>query len=186
MTVAVFGGSFDPPHVGHVLAVHYVLSVAWVDTVVVVPVFEHAFRKRSESFEDRLALCEAAFGGIPHASVNPIERDLSAPSYTLQTVRALAEALPGANFRLLMGADLLPDVSKWHRFDELRNLAPPLVLGRAGVAESSAPPAVLPEISSSDVRGWLRERQKAPARQALEAYVPRAVLDLIERKGLYW
>lgn len=185
MTVAIFGGSFDPPHVGHVLAVHYVLSVGWADSVIVVPVYEHAFQKRSEKFEHRLALCQAAFAQISRVAVSPVERDLPAPSYTLQTVQALAEAFPGAEFRLLVGADLLADVPRWHRAEELKKLAPLLVLGRAGVEKSGAPRALLPEISSSEVRGWLKERSDAAVRDALAAHVPKAVRELIEENGLY-
>ena len=70
--VAIYGGSFNPPHVGHVLAVAYVLATAEIDEVLVVPAFQHPFSKELAGFDDRFALCEAAFGFLPRTSVSKI------------------------------------------------------------------------------------------------------------------
>jgi len=186
--VAVFGGSFDPPHVGHVLLVKYLLSIGVVDEVCIVPVFEHAFHKPLTEFDVRLRLVELAFAGEPHVQVSSIERQLSRPNYTLNTVRALARQRPGVQLRLVVGADVLFDIDRWHKFDELVQLAPLLILGRAGVSHPSAPEAVLPAVSSSLVREQLAEQAAHPSaenEQMLRRLVPKAVLDHIIDEGLY-
>src|SRR5438132_412880 len=81
--VAVFGGSFNPPHVSHVLAVVYALSVAPIDAVLIVPVFQHPFSKELASFDDRLAMCQAAMGWIPRTAISAVERELGGESLTL-------------------------------------------------------------------------------------------------------
>jgi nicotinate-nucleotide adenylyltransferase len=180
-TIAIFGGSFNPPHVGHVLACVYVLSTQPVDEVLVVPVYQHVFGKELAAFDDRLEMCRLAMGSVPGVRISDIERELGGESRTLNTVEALRASEPGSAFRLVIGADVLPDLPKWHRFDRIAELAPPLVLGRAGCIAPGAPPAVLPEVSSTDVR-----RLCAAGRlDEIAALVPRDVRRFIEARGLY-
>jgi len=73
-SVAIFGGSFDPPHISHVLAAVYASKVGGFEQVLVVPVFEHAFAKQLTPFAHRVALCEAAFAGIAGVSVSALSR----------------------------------------------------------------------------------------------------------------
>jgi nicotinate-nucleotide adenylyltransferase len=181
---AIFGGSFDPPHVGHVLAVTYVLMTEMVEQVTVVPVFRHAFDKDMADYEHRLALARAAFGHLAEVDVSDVERSLPTPSYTIRTLEALADRYPRDEFRLLIGADLLADAARWVRFDEVCQRAPLLVLGRVGV-EAEGAPSVLPEVSSSRVRGWLRLRSEAEAMRQLRWALPARVLREIELRRLY-
>lgn len=186
--VAVFGGSFDPPHVGHVLAVKYLVSIGAVDEVTIVPVFEHAFHKPLTAFDVRLRLVELAFAGENGVNVSSIERELPRPNYTLNTVRALAKQRPDVQLRLVVGADVLFDIDRWHRFDELIELAPLLVLGRSGVSHPSAPVAVLPAVSSSEIRDRLAQQGSSPSTDndaMLRRLVPKLVLDHIFEQGLY-
>jgi nicotinate-nucleotide adenylyltransferase len=189
--VAIFGGSFNPPHVAHVLAVVYALSTAPIDEVLVVPVFRHPFAKELASFEERLAMCELGVGWIPHVTVSPVERELGGESLTLRTVEHLAAEHPDWSLRLLIGADVLGDLPKWHRFDRIAAIAPPLVLGRVGVVPSpvgegatlvpTAPLPVLPRVSSTEIRAAIA----AGDREEVRARVPSAVLDFIEQHRLY-
>ena len=87
--VAVFGGSFNPPHVGHVLGVVYALSTAPIDEVLVVPVYQHPFAKDLAPFADRLAMCRLAFGWLPRVTVSTVEEELGGESRTLRTVEHL-------------------------------------------------------------------------------------------------
>jgi len=186
--VAVFGGSFDPPHVGHVLAAKYLVSIGAVDEVTVVPVFEHAFHKPLTDFDIRLKLVELAFSGESYVNVSPVERELPRPNYTLYTVRALGQKRPDVQFRLVVGADVLFDIDRWHKFDELVELSPLLVLGRVGVSHPSAPVAVLPSVSSSEIREHLAQQGTSPNaenEEILRRLVPKAVLDHILMQGLY-
>ncbi|WP_433935614.1 nicotinate (nicotinamide) nucleotide adenylyltransferase [Sorangium cellulosum] len=195
--VAIFGGSFNPPHVAHVLAATYAISVAPIDEVVVVPVYRHPFSKELAPFEHRLAMCHLALGWLPGVSVSTVERELGGESLTLRTLEHLAAAHPGWAMRLLVGADVLPDLPRWHRFDRIEQIAPPIVLGRSGFVASVAahpddaaavarPPlraadVLLPQISSSDVRRAFAAGDLEAVRQR----VPSAVLDYALAHGLY-
>jgi len=181
-TVAIFGGSFNPPHVGHVLAAAYVLAVHEVDELLVVPAYRHPFHKELCSFEHREAMARLAFRHLPGVTVSAIERDLGAPvSRTVDTLEALRARHPEWRLRLVIGADVLHDRDKWHRFERVVELAPPIVLGRVGVCHPAAPRAVLPEVSSSEVRAAVGRGDE----DALRALLPFEVRTYVAREGLY-
>jgi nicotinate-nucleotide adenylyltransferase len=184
VTVAVFGGSFNPPHVAHVLGAVLVLSCHPVDRVLVVPAFHHPFQKALAPFEERLRMCELAMGWLPRVEVSRIEERLGGEGKTLHTLQHLAREHADWRLRLVMGADLLAESSKWYRFDEVERLAPPILIGRAGTTkprEGGVPDARLPEVSSTDVRA----RIAAGAWDGLEECVPSAVLEHIRARRLY-
>ncbi len=181
LRVAVFGGSFNPPHVAHVLAAAYALSTAPIDAIVVVPVFQHPFAKELAPFDDRLAMASLALGWLPRVTVSDVERQLGGESRTLRTLLHLRSTQPNWALRLLIGADVLADAAKWYRFDEVMAVAPPLVLGRAGFAVDGAPEALLPEISSTEVRSTLG----SGGASRLSSKVPASVLEYVENHGLY-
>jgi nicotinate-nucleotide adenylyltransferase len=183
--VALFGGSFNPPHVGHVLAIGYVLSTQPIDRVVVVPVFEHALGKQLVPFEHRAEMARRAFGWLPSVEVSTIESELGAPSRTLRTIEALEQRHPDWRLRLLVGSDILGELAQWHAYDEIERRAPPLVITRAGAEQHSSLPAMLPEVSSTRVRRLLTARQPGAIDPELEASLPRAVLEYIEAHDLY-
>ena len=178
--VAVYGGSFDPPHLGHVLSVAWALSTADVDEVWIVPTWEHAFDKDHEaSFEHRMNMCELAFAPFRGVELLDIERQLGGTSRTLRTLETLRAMHPGASFRLLIGADVLPTTDRWHRWDEVVRVAPPLVVGREGYPQPEGCPIAIPNVSSTDVRAAL-ERDRDVA-----GFVPAAVAEYIGQNRLY-
>ena len=179
--VAIYGGSYNPPHVGHVLAVAYALSTQPIDEVLVVPCFVHPFAKELASFDDRFAMCEKAFGFLPGVSVSRVEAELGGESRTLRTLEHLASQRPGWSMRLLVGSDILGDAPKWHGFERVKLLAPLIVLGRAGTFARGAPESLLPEVSSTDIRAWLAGGEL----ERVRPLVPRRVLEHIAERGLY-
>jgi len=188
VTVALFGGSFNPPHVGHVLSVTYALSAGLVERVVTVPVFAHALGKRLAAFDHRVEMARLAFAWLPGVEVSRIEERLGTPSRTLDTIRALEAEHPSWDLRLMVGSDILGELHQWHAFPEIERRAPPLVLPRAGADASGPLPRLLPEVSSTDVRARLGAWAKACsplAQLELEALVPRAVLRYVQAHGLY-
>lgn len=177
-TVALFGGSFDPPHLAHQVLCLMALEVSECDQVWMIPTHRHVFGKPLTAFEHRLAMCElvaAPFFG--RVQVCGIEAERGGPSRTLDTLEALAERHPERRFRLLVGADILGETDRWHRWDRIAELAPPLVFGRAGCEGGDLPAP--PDISSSEVRRRLQAGESALP------LVPRAVMDYIARQGLY-
>ena len=186
--MALFGGSFNPPHFGHVLSVTYALSAGLVDRVVAVPVFAHALGKRLAAFDHRVEMARLAFEWLPGVEVSRIEERLGTPSRTLDTIRALEAEHPSWALRLLVGSDILGELHQWHAFAEIERRAPPLVLPRAGAQAAGPLPRLLPEVSSTEVRARLGawSQGSSPAAQLeLEALVPRAVLRYVKAHGLY-
>jgi nicotinate-nucleotide adenylyltransferase len=168
--VAVFGGSFNPPHVAHVLACALVRSVEEIDRVLVVPAYKHPFAKALAPFDDRAAMCELAMAWMPGVEVSRIEETLGGESRTLRTLESLAAANPDWRMRLVIGGDILAEAPRWFGFDAIVKLAPPIVLGRA-----------LSEVSSTQVRAAIGRG----AWDEVEKLVPRAVLAYVRQRGLY-
>jgi nicotinate-nucleotide adenylyltransferase len=126
-------------------------------------------------------MCDLAMGWLPKVEVSRIEEELGGESKTLRTIERLHEKYPDAQLRLIMGADIIVESAKWHRFDRISELAPPIILGRVGVSYEGAPPPVLPNISSTEVRAAFAEGNLA----AIEPLVPKAVIEYARAKRLY-
>ncbi|HMI93798.1 MAG TPA: nicotinate (nicotinamide) nucleotide adenylyltransferase [Polyangiales bacterium] len=153
--IAVYGGSFDPPHVAHTLVCAYVLSVHRVDRVLVVPAAQHPFDKPLAPFAQRIRMCELALRDLRRVELSSLEHELGGTSLTLRTLEALRGQRPDATLRLVIGSDLLAETPSWHRFERVVELAPLLVVPRAGYPVAGAAPA-LPEVSSTEIRRRLR------------------------------
>lgn len=179
--VGVFGGSFNPPHLSHVLALSVLLARFDIARILVIPTFQHPFAKSLAPYEDRVRMCELAMGWLPKVEISRVEEELGGESRTLRTLEHLRARHPDAALRFVMGADLVVESSKWYGFDRISALAPPIVLGRVGVSYPGAPAPVLPAISSTEVR----RRIAAGDLVGLDELVPPAVLDYAREKRLY-
>lgn len=180
MRVGVYGGSFNPPHVGHAMVAAWLGWTRRVDEVWLVPTLRHAFDKPLAPFPERLAACRALAEVVgPFVRVDTIEGELSAPSFTIETLRALARRSPHAQLHLVIGADLLPQLPQWREAETLLATWPLLVVGREG-----SPPVVdapcFPGVSSTEVRARLR------AGEDVQHLVPAAVLDVVRRWPTAW
>jgi len=180
-TLALYGGTFDPPHVAHAMAVHWLLMQDGIDGVLVVPAAQHAFGKSPvASFDDRLAMARLMVAHLDPARVEvlDIEGRREGTSYTIDTVREILAARPGVELRLAIGSDNLTDLPKWRESEELLRLAPPVVVPRI-VSPADVRPGALPMVSSTFVREALAGRRDTGG------LVPANVMDYIRRHGLY-
>jgi len=183
--VALFGGSFNPPHVAHQLVALYVLETCDVDELWFVPTYAHAFGKPLAPYPHRLAMCELAIAALgPRASVSTAEQDLAqrpgfVSSRTLDLVDMLMET-GGRSFRLIIGSDILGETDKWYRWDELVAKTQPIVIARPGAAAAGLSNVVMPDISATKVREML-----AAGDSRVDALLPRGVLGYIAAHGLY-
>jgi nicotinate-nucleotide adenylyltransferase len=178
MRIALYGGSFNPPHVAHQLAALYVLETEPVDELWFVPCFKHPFEKALAPFEDRLEMCRRAARGLGlRARVSDCEGRLGGESRTLRTVKALQAENPGVELALIIGADLVRELPSWYGAEELQRLVRFIVVGRAGFEGGAGPP--MPAISSSEVRERLRRGD------SVDALLPRSVLDYVRERKLY-
>jgi nicotinate-nucleotide adenylyltransferase len=177
--VALYGGSFNPPHCAHQMVALYVLETAPVDELWLVPAGLHAHGKPLAPFADRMAMCERAAAALgPRVKVSDIEQAIGGESRTLRTVRRLQQMFPSHLFSLVIGADLLAEVPIWMGAAELQATVPFIVVGRGGVA-APAGGLTMPQVSSTSVREALA------ANRAVEGLVPHAVLQYIYDRGLY-
>ena len=181
MRVAVYGGSFNPPHVGHAMVVAWLLWTGRVDAVWIVPVYHHAFEglhdKRLAPFSDRVAWCRALAAHLvapddPRLLVLDVERELPVPSFTIDTLRHLAALHPQAQLVPVVGADVVPQLPRWRSWPELQARFPPLVVGRTG-HPLPAGGVIFPDVSSSEIRRRLQDGLP------VDHLVPRQVLALL-------
>ncbi len=189
--LGVFGGTFDPPHVGHVSIARELQESGAVDEILWIPVRfpPHKPANPLTSPEARMEMVRAATDGYAFQSVSDIELLREGPSYTVDTLRALRSERPEATPVLIMGADQFVELAGWHEAEEVVRLADVCVLPRGGVEVTSALPrlnvvwstADVPrvDVSSSEVRERVREGR--PYRHL----VPAGVADIIERENLY-
>lgn len=186
--VGLFGGSFNPPHVAHQLVALYVLETL-VDEIWFVPTFSHPFGKPLAPYDHRVAMCELAAAPLgARAQVSRAEQELAqkpdfVSSRTLDLIEHLYARHTDAQLHLVVGADILGETDKWHRWDEVTRRAPLIVLGRAGYplpAGAVESGIVMPEVSATRVREML-----AGGDAGVSALVPQTVLRYIARHGLY-
>jgi nicotinate-nucleotide adenylyltransferase len=159
--VALFGGTFDPPHMAHVLSVAWVLAGCEVDAVWVLPVGRHALGKTPAEVTRRLALCRLAFAALgERVQVRDDDAVPEATGFTVDLLERLAMHHPTARFRWVVGSDVLAQTHRWHRWDEVCRRAPPIVLPRPGWPlpagfDGEVAPVLLPDLSSSQLRADL-------------------------------
>jgi len=170
--IGIFGGSFNPPHNGHVEICRYVLAHDAVDHVLVIPCLAHAFHKPLVPFKDRVAMCRAAFAGMPHVEVSKIEKELGEPSHTMRTVEALRRLQPTAQLLLVVGEDLLEEMALWKDIEALRAAVEWLTIPRG-------PAGPIPDVSATAIR------DRVAAGESIAALVPSAVAEYIRTHRLY-
>lgn len=179
-SIAVYGGSFDPPHVGHFLVASWVASSTGIDEVLIVPTAHHSLGKEaSASHAHRVAMCELLAERVPGTRVSAVEIDLPSPSRTLPLLHAIHAAHPDSHLRLVVGADIAGETHRWHRWDEVVRMAPPIWVGRAGYPHPPGAVIDFPNVSSTEIR------QRLALGKSVEGLVPDAVRDYIELHGLY-
>jgi len=179
--VALFGGAFDPPHVGHLLVAAYVIGTADVDQLWLMPAHRHAFDKRMAPFVQRVEMCTALASMFrERVHVTSVEAEVPGQGYTVDTLEHLRRRYPSHEFRLVVGTDILEQRDAWRDFDRVERLAPLIVVARAGHPHPrAAGTPEMPQVSSTEVR------RRLAAGEDVRHLVPRPVLDYIEATGLY-
>jgi len=156
MKIAIYGGSFNPPHLGHVEAARTVAAVLAPDRLLIVPASvppHKALADGSPTAQQRLELCRLAFADIPGAEISEIELRREGKSYSYDTVRLLREENPDAQLILVVGTDMLLSFEKWYQFRYLLENCTLAVLARGedDLDELRAAAAYLRESYDADV-----------------------------------
>jgi nicotinate-nucleotide adenylyltransferase len=186
--LALYGGSFNPPHAAHQLVALYVLETQPIDELWFVPTYTHPFGKALAPYDDRIAMCELVAAPLgARAKVSRAEEELAhrpgfVASRTLDLVDHVREL--GHAPRLVVGTDILGETHKWYRWADVAARAPLIVIGRTGYAMpdgSMATGVTMPEISATQIRALLATGDTA----ALEPLLPASVLRYIADRNLY-
>lgn len=165
MNVALFGGSFDPPHIGHEAVIKAALESLEVEWLLVVPAFLNPFKSRSFApAEKRLEWMRLLTKGMPRVNVLDFEIMQGEPTPTIRTVQHIRESYQPEKVYLIIGADNLSSLHKWHRYQELKESVEFVVATREGVRVESGYKSLDVQIpvSSTSVRERY-EPQKIPA-----------------------
>ncbi|HET6764631.1 MAG TPA: nicotinate-nucleotide adenylyltransferase [Longimicrobiaceae bacterium] len=188
MRTGVFGGTFDPPHLGHLIAAADAHRALALDRVLFVPSAQPPHKRglvRTPA-ATRLEMVRAAIAGDARFAADDLELRRPGPSYSADTLRELRAREPGGELFFLLGADALRDLPGWHRPDEIARLAHLAVLSRAGDgAHAASPYPALPvavtrvDVSATEIR------RRAARGETIRYLVPEAVRAIVEREGLY-
>jgi nicotinate-nucleotide adenylyltransferase len=170
--LGIYGGSFDPPHLGHLLPVIDAAEQLGLDGVRFVPAAIQPLKvgRASASPADRLAMTERLVEGIPGFSVDPAEIDRPGLSFTVDTLAGVSAEIPGAELFLLLGADAFALFDQWRDPDGVRALA---TIGVRMLQSRRV------DISSTELRARVRDGR------TIRGFVPDAVADYIAEHRLY-
>ena len=188
--LGLFGGTFDPVHVGHLVVAQEVRHALALDKVLLV-VANEPWQKMGQPdltpAEERFAVTSAAVDGIEGLEASRLELDRGGPSYTVDTVREIGVSDPGAEVFLIVGADVAAEIGSWERVDELADLVKLVIVDRPSALAAEDPsgfdvlrvrsPSL--DVSSSNLRRRLREGR--PVR----FLVPDAAIRCIRERGMY-
>jgi nicotinate-nucleotide adenylyltransferase len=187
--IGVFGGTFDPVHVAHVVSAVEARRALALDRVILVPAGD-PWQKRGSVVApaaERLAMVRAAVDGIAGLEVSPLEVEREGPSYTHETLEALSG--PGRHLFLIVGADVAATLGSWVGIERLPGLATLVVVDRAGDRPAAGGPpggwrcerVSIPrlDVSSTDLRA------RAGRGWPLDGLVPPGAVRVIAERGLY-
>ncbi len=199
MRVGILGGSFDPPHVGHLLVALDAMAGLQLDELLVVPAAQQPLKgAQFASAEHRLAMVERTFANVPGVTVDPIEIQRGGLSFMVDTVEALQRRMPLAALHLLIGEDVVPTLPDWREPDRLRTLARIVVL-RRGDPSPETPAVPNSNFVMRDAPGFPVQhlatrrvdvssteiRERVLAGRPIRGFVTDAVADYIASTGLY-
>lgn len=192
--VGIFGGSFDPVHIGHVHLAQSFLASGLIHKLLVLltPAPPHKQGREITPYADRLAMLNLAFKDFEDVEISTIEQQLPSPSYSLQTLEYLQNTHPGTLFYLCMGEDSLVQFHKWYKYREILNRSDLIVAERPGYDRSSVSDEILEsaiivdhqpvDASSTEVRKSLEWQSNL---NEDERQLPDSVRKYIDEKGLY-
>jgi nicotinate-nucleotide adenylyltransferase len=175
----LYGGSFNPPHVGHQMACLYLLEAIGAAEVWLLPAARHPFGKELAPFAHRRAMCELLarpFSG--RVVVNPVEAETGQSGRTFDTLLALEERHRDRAFALAVGSDIMQETEQWYHWHDIVARFPVVVIGRTGYPYEAAPIA-LPAVASGTIRRLLKEGR------SIAGMVPLSVADYIDQHRLF-
>lgn len=184
--IGILGGTFDPPHLGHLVIANEVLHTLKLDQIAFMPNQEppHKMRKSGTTESDRVRMLELAIRDNPFFVIEKIELERQGKSYSLDTIKMLKERNPDVEYYFIIGADMVEYLPKWHGIEELAELVSFIGVNRPEYELESPYPVQYIEVPQMDISSTLiRERCKKSF--SIKYLLPDNVIHYIEENGLY-
>jgi nicotinate-nucleotide adenylyltransferase len=182
--ILIYGGTFDPPHIGHVQLAKEAMEFLGCDTVLFIPASENPLKKRAlhTSAQHRLAMLTLALVDADWAEISEIELRRGGKSYTIDTLESLQTEYPeDTRFTMLIGTDQAVLFEQWHRYQDIEAIATIAVVSRRGIESSrfNALPLDEIDISSTMIRACVQQGKP------IDTYVDGRVHSYISEHNLY-
>jgi len=181
--IAIYGGTFDPIHHGHLIVAREALERLGAKEVIFIPARVSPFRRTAPVAKDeiRLLMIQAAIEAEPGFAVDDCELRRPSPSYTIDTVEQIRQRNADATIYCLIGEDNVDKLTKWRRFADLEKMVRFVVLDRSGQQPRHAYPVIRRkiDISATEIR------KRVATGRSIRYFVPSAVEEIIRREKLY-
>jgi len=184
--VGILGGTFNPPHVGHLIIAEQVRNQLGLEEIFFMPSAEppHKVTKDTIAAEHRLSMLEEAVKDNRAFSIEKTEIDRGGKSYTYDTLVQLKKVHPEIEYYFIIGADMAEDLKNWYKIDELIQLVQFVAVNRPNYRLDTSYPVIFVDVPSIDLSSSLI-RQKITDGCSIKYLVPQEVENYIESEGLY-
>lgn len=184
--IGILGGTFNPPHTGHLIIANEVLHTLGLEKIWFMPNQEPPHKKKvgNVSNEQRLQMLELAIQGHSYFSIESLELDRQGPSFTYETMKILTENHKDHEFYFIIGGDMIEYLPKWYKIDELQRLVKFVGVNRPSYSSETEYEILLIDSPSIDLSSSLI-RQRRDNGGTIRYLVPDLVREYIEENGLY-
>ncbi|ENH97590.1 nicotinic acid mononucleotide adenylyltransferase [Gracilibacillus halophilus YIM-C55.5] len=183
--IGIFGGTFDPPHYGHLVMAEQVYQHLSLDEVWFIPSYQPPHKANAKTTgEDRIELTKAAIADHPDFYLNTIEVERRGKSYTMDTIRELKEIHPHDDFYFIIGGDMVEFLPNWHQIDQLIEQITFVGVKRPGFSVDTPYPVKEVEMPLIDISSTMI-RDRIQKRQSIRYLTPPAVIKQIDNAKLY-
>lgn len=184
--IGILGGTFNPPHIGHLIIANEVLHALKLEEIWFMPNQEppHKQKAGNASNEQRLEMLKLLITGHPKFYIEPLEMEREGPSYTYETMKILTERYRDDDFYFIIGGDMIEYLPKWHQIDELMELVTFVGVNRPDFVSDTEYDIFLIETPTIDLSSTLI-RERVAEEGTIRYLVPDSVREFIEENGLY-
>lgn len=184
--VGLLGGTFNPPHIGHLIIADQVKDQLDLDSILFLPTATppHASGKATIDAKHRAKMVELAIKGQPHFDIEWAEIKRGGKSYTFETIKELKEKHPDVDYYFIVGGDMVEDLPTWYKIDELMTLVQFVAVNRPTYSKETSYPVIwvdVPDIaiSSTEIRSKIADGC------SVNYLLPEEVIEYINNEGLY-
>ncbi|WP_252502886.1 nicotinate-nucleotide adenylyltransferase [Sporosarcina sp. Marseille-Q4943] len=184
--IGLLGGTFNPPHIGHLIMANEVKHALQLDEVRLMPtsIPPHKADPSDATPEQRLRMVELAVSGTPGLTASSYEVDRGGVSYTYDTMKALKKQEPDTEFHFIIGGDMIDMLHKWYKIDELMKIVTFVGVGRPGTVGETQYPITMIQIPEIDLSSTVI-RNRLQTGGTIQFLVPDDIETYIRQEGLY-